>query len=190
MKSRMYHIQNTVPVDHQTRQTEYASSPHPPLDQNEEEISSGYEISNLLSPNSTRSPSSYTQQEHVLWDGGRFGTVTFRKKSEYSPAMNTGANGKSPLVSEIVWTFRPSFISYTLQLLYSRSSGHISRSLNIYPVLSDSNPIFQIFRDGDLLDLQTALTRQRVSPFVTNEGGWTLLHVSTGFLLVSVLDFN
>lgn len=176
----MYHIQNTVPV-HQIRQAQYASNRHPALDQNEDEVSSRYEVSTLRSSSSTEISSPYTEQEHLLWYRGMFGTLTLRKTSKYTRASSAGANGKTPLVSGTVWTFRPSFISYTLQLLYARSFGRISRSLNIYPMLSNSDPIFFVCFDGDLLGLQTALSRQRVSPFVVDERGWTLLHVSTGF---------
>ena len=186
----MYHIQNTVPIVHQIRQAQYASTLHPAVDQNEYEVSSGYEVSSLGSTNLTRSPSPYTEQEHVLWYRGMFGTMTLRKTSKYSQTPSAGADREIPLVSETVWAFTPSFISYTLQLLYARSFGQVSRSLNIYPVLSESDPIFSMCEDGDLLGLQTALSRQHVSPFVTNYYGWTLLHVSAGFSLLLVHDCN
>ena len=178
----MYHIQNTLPVVHQIRQAQYASISHPALDQNEDEVPARYEISSLRSSSLTRSPSPYTEHEHLIWYRGMFGTVALKKTSKYSQASGVGANGKIPIVSGTVWTFRPSFISYTFQLLYARSFSHVSRSLNIYPVLSKSDPIFSMCRDGDLLGLRTALSRQRVSPFVSDhEEGRTLLHVSTGF---------
>ena len=173
MKNRMYHIQNTVPVVDQILQIQSASNVHPALDQYEYEVSPRCEVSTFPS-------SPYTEQKHLLWYRGMFGTMTLRKTSKYSQTPSAGANGERPLVSETVWAFTPSFISYTLQLLYARSFGHVSRSLNIYPVLSASDPIFSMCEDGDLLGLQTALSRQRVSPFVTDyESGWTLLHVST-----------
>ena len=184
----MYHIQNTVPVVHQIRQAQYASIRHAALDQKEDKVSSKYEVSSLHSSNLTGSPP-YTEQEHLLWYRGMFGTVTLKKTSKYYQALNAGADGDMPLVNQTVWAFRPSFINYTLQLLYARSFGYVSRSLNVYPVLSESDPIFSLCEHGDLLDLQTALSRQRVSPFVTDhESGWTLLHVSTVFFLLLVPD--
>ena len=177
----MYHIQNTVPVVHQILQTQSASNLRPALDQNEDEVSSGYKVSSLRSSNLTGSLSPYTEQVHSLWYRGVFGTVTLDKTSKYSQVPNPGANGRTTFVSETAWTFRPSFISYTLQLLYARSFGHVSRSLNVYPMLSNSDPIFYMCLDGDLLGLQTALSRRRVSPFVIDTTGCTLLHVNTEF---------
>ena len=116
-----------------------------------------------------------------------FGTVTLEKKSKYSKS-SANAKGKRPLISEIAWTFRPSFIRYAIQLRYARSFGYISPSLNIYPVLSTSDTIFQICRDGNMLSLQTALSRNGVSPFVVDSNGWTLLHVSVAVRWLLVRD--
>ena len=184
----MYHIQNTVSVVHHIRHAQSAatSTLHPTLDEDPPRR----EVSSLCSTNIMGSSSPYTEQEHLLWCCGIFGTVALRKTSKYSQAPSAGAKEKIPLVSETVWTFRPSLISYTLQLLYARSFGHVSRSLNIYPVLSDSDPIFSMCWEGDLLGLQSALSKQRVSPFVTNCDGWTLLHVSTAFPPLLVHDCN
>ena len=185
----MYHIQNTIPIIHRIWQAQDASNLHPALDQNQDEVSSGYEVSSLRSSNLTRCPSPYTEQEHVLWYRGMFGTMTLRKSSKYSQVPISGANGEIPLISETVWTFTPSFLSYTLQLFHARSFGHVSRSLNIYSVLSESDPIFFMCMNGDLLGLQTALGRRRVSPFVTDyESGYTLLHVRTVFPLHLIYD--
>ena len=177
----MYHIQNTVQIVRPVKQAQSASLLHDDFPR--------HEVSSLRCTHSRGSASPHTWQEHLLWYRGIFGTMTLRKISKYSQATSAGANGKIPLVNKTVWTFRPSFISYTLQLHYARSFRHISRSLNIYPVLSQSDPIFSMCEQGDLLGLQTALTRQCVSPFVTDyESGWTLLHVSTRFSIIMVHD--
>lgn len=84
-------------------------------------------------------------------------------------------------------TFRSPFMSYAFQLRYTRSFGHISQSLNIYPVLSDDDPVFRMCQNGDLLGLQAALSRKGVSPFVTDTNqGWTLLHVGIEFPLLLI----
>lgn len=100
------------------------------------------------------------------------------QKSKCIKSPNASARGKAPLVSETAWTFSPSFISYTLQLRYTRSLGHISRTLNIYPVLSRNDPVFETCREGDLVGLQAVVSREGVSVFVTDDRGSTLLHVS------------
>ena len=145
--------------------------------QTPDEKSSGHEISTLHSTKSMKHPCPTTKQEYVTWSGGILGTMTLEKKSKY-PKSSTNAKGKRPLISEVVWTFRPSFIRYAIQLCYARSFGYISPSLNIYPVLSTSDTIFQTCKDGNILGLQTTLSRKGVSPFVVDSNGWTLLHVS------------
>ena len=182
MANRMYHIQNTVPIVHQIRQAQSVSTLHCAPALNEVEDSWGHEVSNPCSSNSMSHPSSYFKQEHVLYYNTIMGTMTLQKNSKYSKSPNASAKGKAALVSETAWTFRPSFISYALQLRYARSFGYISRSLNIYLVLSRLDPVFAMCREGDLLGLHVALSRKGVSPFVTDDWcGRTLLHVSVEF---------
>ena len=131
----MYHIRHTVPVVHEVRQAQSVSTLHS-FPFHGDEDPPRHEVSNLLSTNMMKSSSSSTKEEYVLWYSGILGTMTVQKKSTYSKSPNASAEGKAPLISEAVWTFRTSFISYALQLRYNRSFGHVSRSLNIYPVLS------------------------------------------------------
>ena len=184
MANRMYHIQNTVPIVHQIRQAQSVSTLPSAPSQNEDEDCRGHKVSISCSTNSIQypsSPSSRSKQQHAQWYSRTFGTLNLQKKSKYSKPPSASNQGKTPLISETAWTFRPSFISYALQLRYARSFGYISRSLNIYPVLSYSDPVFKICINGDLLGLQAALSRKGISPFVTDFQGWTLLHVSTDF---------
>ena len=177
----MHHIQNTVPIVHQSLQAQSMSTLHSAPAQNEVERCLGHEVSNSCSAKSMQYSCSRTKQEHTQWYSRTFGTLTLQKKSKYSKSPNASTEGKAPLISETAWTFRPSFISYALQLRYARSFGYISRSLNIYPVLSRHDRVFEMCRNGELLGLQAALSRQGVSPFVTDADGWSLLHVSREF---------
>ena len=173
----MYHIQNTVPIVHQTQQAQSVSTLDSALDQSEDEESPGYEVSSSWFTKCITYASPCTEQEHVTWYRGMFGTMTLEKKSKY-PKSSASAGRKKPLVSEMAWTFRSSFISYAIQLRYARSFGYVSPSLNVYPVLDRSDPVFDMCEDGDLSGLQAALSRNSVSPFVTDPDGRTLLHVS------------
>ena len=173
----MYHIQNTVPIVHQIQQAQCVSILHSAPDQSEDDDSPGHKLSSLRSTNSMKHPSLSTKQERVTWYGGMFGTMILEKKSKY-PKSSASAERKKPLVSETAWTFRPSFISYAIQLRYARSFGYVSPSLKVYPVLDRYDPVFDMCEYGDLSGLQAALSRNSVSPFVTDSNGWTLLHVS------------
>lgn len=183
----MYHIQNTVPIVHQIQQAQSMSSLQSAASQCPDEKSSGREVSTLHCTNSMNNTCPSTKQEHVTWYGGMFGTMTLEKKSKYSKS-SANAKGKRPLISEMAWTFRPSFIGYAIQLRYARSFGYVSPSLNIYPVLSTSDTIFQTCKDGNMFGLQTALGRNGVSPFVVDSNGWTLLHVSIDVRQLLVRD--
>lgn len=175
----MYHIQNTVPIVHQIRQAQSSSTLYSGPGGNEDADSLEDESSVPCSTNSVEHPSPSTKQEHVQWYSRLFGTMTLQKKSKFYKSTNEGAEGRVSFVSETAWMFRPSYISYALQLRYSRSFGCISRSLRLYPVLSDHDPVFKMCQEGDLVGLQTALSRKGQSPFVIGDSsGATLLHVS------------
>ena len=189
MEDRMYHIQNTVPIVHQIQQAQSVSNLHYAPGRNTDEISSEHELSILHSTKPMKHPCPSTKQEHVTWYGGIFGSMTLEKKSKYSKS-SANAKWERPLITEMAWTFRPSFIRYAIQLRYARSFGYVSPSLNIYPVLSTSDTIFQRCKDGNLLGLQTALSRNGISPFVVDSNGWTLLHVSIDVRQFSVRDHN
>ena len=178
----MFHIQNTVPVVRQILQAQSVSTLHSAPSQDEDEDCPGHEVSISCSTDSIKYHSSRSKQEYARWYSRTFGTLTLQKKSKYSKSPKASTEQKAPLISETAWTFRPSFISYALQLRYARSFGYISRSLNFYPVLSYSDPVFKMCRNGDLSGLQVALSRKGVSPFVTDDyWGETLLHVSVEF---------
>ena len=59
------------------------------------------------------------------------------------------------------------------------SLGQISRTLSTYPILADEAPIFDLCMQGDILGLQDVLSSGTVSPFVLDNNGWSLPHVSS-----------
>lgn len=174
----MYHIQNTVPINHRIQQAQSISIFSSAAGHNGDETSPEHKTSSLRSTKIIDFLSLFTKQEHALWYRGVFGTMTLRKNSKYTKSPGPRAGRKTRLFSKTAWTFRPSFINYTVQLCYARSFSHVSRSLNIYPVLSGADPVFEICQIGDLLDLQVTLSEKGISPFVTDYSGLTLLHVS------------
>ncbi len=64
-----------------------------------------------------------------------------------------------------------------LELRYIQSFKQISRTLNVYPVLRYDDVVFGMCEDGDVQGLQELLSEGTMSPFVSDEHGWTLLHV-------------
>lgn len=73
----------------------------------------------------------------------------------------------------------PIFSRKALELRFRSSFGQISRTLSTYPILESTAPIFHICRMGDLKGLQVALSTRSISPFVLDEKGQSLLHVSS-----------
>lgn len=80
--------------------------------------------------------------------------------------------------------FETSFIIVTPKILRRRfemilgfQSGQISRTLNIYPVMSSGSSYFTMCQRGDILGVKAALGEGGLTPFVLDEHGFTLLHV-------------
>ena len=114
----------------------------------------------------------------LVWYNGMLGSVKVQSKSR---SLN-GPKSRKPkfkvVTDEQIITVTPTFSRKTFELRVLNSFGGISRSLSTYPVLSSEAPIFDICTRGDLLGLQVALSSRGVSPFVLDQYGWSLLHVS------------
>ena len=66
---------------------------------------------------------------------------------------------------------------HQLELQYMQSFSHISRTLNVYHVLSHTEEVFSLCVHGEVESLQDVFGKKIVSPFASDIGGWTLLHV-------------
>jgi hypothetical protein len=84
---------------------------------------------------------------------------------------------KAPIVRETIWKARPSFMSYVLEIRFMQSFDQISRSLNVYPVVTFTSTIKDSLKTGDLRSIQVALSNARISPLAIDEDGWSLLDV-------------
>ena len=126
--------------------------------------------------NVAKAVSLVTKQTLVQFYQGLLGTLTVRKKMRYG--RDHLAIGEPAFISETTWMIRPSMMSYALEFQILQSFRHISRTLNVYPVLRSSDEVFSMCKDERIEDLQTLFGKGCVSPFVSNEHGWTLLHVS------------
>lgn len=121
---------------------------------------------------------SITKETHRIWYRGFFGRVNIQSKSNSLNRSNTRKSGIKTTSNETIITMTPIFLRKTLELRFQNSFGRISRTLSTYPVLEDTAPIFEMCSTGDLQGLQVALSSGAVSPFVVDEHGCSLLHVS------------
>ena len=133
------------------------------------------EVSPSMSSNHAKKNSPVPEVAFIPHYQGILGTVTLQRKKRY---INSRAVQRLVTIDESAWIIRPSFISYVLELRYIQSFRHISRTLNIYPVLYDTDEVFRMCSKGDVHGLQDLLSQGIVSPFVSDQDGWTLLHVS------------
>lgn len=110
---------------------------------------------------------------------GFFGRVDILSKSiSLSPSKNR-APEKRAASEEKTLRITPTFLRKTFELRFLNSFGQIPRTLNTYPILAYGAPIFDLCWQGDIPGLQVALSSGTVSPFVLDQHGRTLLHVSS-----------
>lgn len=131
-------------------------------------------------PSSTRRGTLRTTAKEInfLWYRGFFGRVDVQCKS-ISLGNSKYRNSESKAISEEqIIRIQPLLLRKIFELRFMSSFGRISRTLTTYPVLEYGAPIFDICQSGDLQGLQVALSSGTVSPFVVDESGWSLLHVS------------
>ena len=114
----------------------------------------------------------------MAWYSGKFGSVTIQKKRKYgSRTPDLRAFGRKPLAEETSIIIAPSFMRRLLELRLASSLGKVSRTLNVYPVLDWNAPMFAMCSRGDMNGLQTVFGSGKMSPFVLDDAGNTLLHV-------------
>ncbi len=116
---------------------------------------------------------STAEETYLVWYRGFFGSIRIQTKSTSRRLSNTRKS------NEKIITIMPVFLRKVLELRLSNSCGRIMRTLSTYNILASGAPIFETCLSGDLQSLQVALSSGNVSPFVVDELGSTLLHVSS-----------
>ena len=120
------------------------------------------------------------KSHNVTWYWGVLGSVHISTHTKYTKKLRSSCvNSEQPVTGEKVLTLRPSFLRYEFDLSFDTGFRWIPRNLRIYEVISQDAPIFGFVIDGDLSALQGALQQGVASPFVSDERGHTLLHVSS-----------
>ncbi len=120
----------------------------------------------------------HTKSTHLVWYRGFFGSVDIQSKSNHSSRSDSRRLGIKAISEEKIIRITPMFLRKTFELRFWNSLGHISRTLSTYHILENRSPIFKTCMYGDIEGLQVILSSGNVSPFVLDEEGWSLLHVS------------
>ena len=131
---------------------------------------------NSLAPRATVRTAAKTK--HYVWYSGFFGRIDVQSKSTSFNRSDTDRRDNKAMSTQDIIRITPILLRKTFELRFGNSFGHISRTLNTYPILDDDAPIFRTCEKGDLQGLQALLSSRTVSPFVVNESGDSLLHVS------------
>lgn len=82
--------------------------------------------------------------------------------------------GRKKTISISMWLLR---YFYLFQIEMGRGSW--KHSFTVYQVVSLEDVIWELCREGDISGLQKLFASGAYSPFVTDEDGWTLIHVRT-----------
>ncbi|KAL9024162.1 MAG: hypothetical protein Q9196_006721, partial [Gyalolechia fulgens] len=107
----------------------------------------------------------------VLYSGV-FGDVNVQKSTKFtSRSRNSSILRREAIRESKAIMVTPAFFKTALELRVTSSLGRVSRTINLYPMLDCSDPIFKICKTGDLQGLQVALSSGSVSPFVVNKYG-------------------
>lgn len=118
------------------------------------------------------------KETRLVWYRGFFGCVNVQFKSTSLSGSNTCRLGRKAANTEKTFLISSSLLRKAFELRFLNSFGQISRTLSTYPVLERTAPIFDMCFDGDVQGLQVALSSGDVSPFVLDQWGQSLLHVS------------
>jgi len=119
-----------------------------------------------------------TKSESHSFYRGVFGSVNLQRRRKFVRTLAESCPGDGKLASDsTIVSIQPSFMRYSFDLRFVPGTQFIPRTLNVYHTLSDQDPIFDYVCDGSLGELQLALQNGIASPFITDEAGYTLLHV-------------
>lgn len=160
------HVTNTD-QDHRLHDTQPGATPQPDTSEM---------ISFPVRPNSHISR--MYQETNEIWYWGIFGRIWIQKRAQFSSQLPClTASGSKPLTEETAIMIAPSFIRRLLEVRLAFSLGRVSRTLTVYTVVTWDSPIFNMCRNGDIHELQTVFGSGKMSPYIVNEWGGTLLHV-------------
>lgn len=131
------------------------------------------------------------EQTNRMWYDGILGWVKSHKKLKRSGhSSDTRQNQTCVLIEEDSIMISPSFIRRAFELRFCNSFGRVPKSLHIYPVMMDDDPIFEMCQRGDMEGMQVALSGGNLSPLVVDNHGRTLLHVCGCIMILTKGEAN
>lgn len=109
---------------------------------------------------------------------GVLGNANIQRRRKFVRSLADSYHGDGKLaVDQKAFTLMPSFLRYSLEIVFVTASSWIPRALNVYHTVRRDAPIFWYVRIGDLNALQLEMQRGDASPFMADDHGQTLLHV-------------
>ena len=117
-----------------------------------------------------------SKKQNIMWYRGVFGYIATRETWIRTSKPGSRAVGK-PVPAKKVLMMTSPFLKRAVELYFGASFASVPRALRVYHILDYRSPIFAMCKCGDLEGIQNELANGRVSPFVVDVHGWTLLHV-------------
>jgi hypothetical protein len=118
----MYHIQSVGPLVDRTSKNNGVKSLVASPCLGEIPSATGHLTSSLESTNAF---SSVIKQTNTTRYTGLLGLVTTRQKSRHTKALTASAIDEAFIVQETIWTARPSFMSYVVEMRLMQSFGQV-----------------------------------------------------------------
>ena len=117
-----------------------------------------------------------SREQNTIWYRGVFGFITTRETWLRTSKSDSRTVGK-PVPAKKVLVMTSPFLKRAVELYFGASFASVPRALRVYHIFNFKSSIFAMCKHGDLEGLQNELASGRVSPFVVDPNGWTLLHV-------------
>jgi len=162
-------ITNTAQAPSRRLLTSTSSIQHPSIRQSIPEQSSP-ELVNVRKTSALVKFSSHQDNGQNVWE------ASVRKNTRGSKFMNDDQEGC--LTKEYVLNISSTTLGYYMSLVLRSSHWSISSGIQVDPIADCWNsPIFDLCRKGNIAGVQMAFSKRKVSPFVRDQYGRTLLHV-------------
>ena len=121
------------------------------------------------------------REKDKRWNLGLLGIVMIRRRSKHAIQKSTDPTvyGRRKVVECQTISIYSPLLRRWFDMRMMRQGGQILTALSFHPVMMETAPVFQLCKTGNMQGLQAAFSSGTVTPFVLDEWGQTLLHVSS-----------